>query len=66
MRTTQEQATERALRERRMCKHVRMAIVLTRDEDTGELTHEYCPDRHVETLYGPLLRAGHATVVDRV
>lgn len=43
-----------------------MAIVLTADEDTGVSTFEWCPNRAVETLYGPLLRAGLAAVVDRV
>jgi hypothetical protein len=66
MRITQKTATRLALKAAAEGEIRRMAIVLTTDEHTGEPTHEYCPEQAVDLLYGPLLKAGIAKVVDRV
>jgi hypothetical protein len=42
-----------------------MAIVLVSD-DHGIPTHEYCPETHVDLLYGPLIKAEVARVVEIV
>ena len=40
-----------------------MAIILTTDDD-GVATHEHCPERMVETLYGVQIRGEIARVVE--
>ena len=64
---TLEQAREGAKRDRFGGPGIarsRMAIVRAPDDHTGEPTFEYCPAMFVETLYGILLNAGVAEIVE--
>jgi hypothetical protein len=66
---TLEQAREGAKRDRWGGPGIprsTMAIVRAPDDRTGEDTYEYCPALFVETLYGILLNAGIAEIVEYI